>query len=610
MSTDTSTIAPAPTASAALSASTYQAILARQSLIEMQARERARALLDAGSFHELLGPFDHLESPWLPLQGVVCQADDGAVIARGTLDGAPAVVLAIESAFQGGSIGEVSGAKLAAALELALRDCEAGRPVLPVILFETGGVRLQEANLGLAVIAEIQAAIVALRRHVPVVGVIAGMVGCFGGMSLAAALCSHLIMTRQGRLGMNGPEVIEQEAGIDELNASDRRLIWSMIGGAQRAATGLVDILVEDDAAQIAAAVRAACASGKPARVRSEQIAHYLDLLAQVDPQHIDPEIMRTLWTRPGDGSPPAQGTNSVKSQETNQNTNQSTNHGTTRTHAETSPGFERTRGEIWFAALAGASATPAPVLSGDGALHGEARNETVHFIAVVPDPAQRFARARDNVVGLEQGWRLAQAVRAVIDADAAAQVKRPIVALVDVKSQAYGRREELLGIHLACAAAVDAYASARLAGHPVIALIVGPAMSGAFLAHGYQANRILALDAPGTMVHAMGREAAARVTRRSLEALDALGETVIPMAYSMKAYKQLGLLSGLLEGIDADAPDADDLAQVRAALAAAIADARHAPRDLSVRLQSDAARKNRAASIEVRRRLALQWPA
>ena len=561
----------------------YQAILARQSFIEMSARERARTLLDAGSFNELLGPFDHLESPWLPLQGVVCQADDGAVIARGMLAGAPAVVLAIESAFQGGSIGEVSGAKLAAALELALRDCEAGRPVLPVILFETGGVRLQEANLGLAVIAEIQAAIVALRRHVPVVGVIAGMVGCFGGMSLAAALCSHLIMTRQGRLGMNGPEVIEQEAGIDELNASDRRLIWSMIGGAQREATGLADTLVDDDAAQITAAVRAVFASGKAAQARSEQIERYLGLLARVDPRHVDPEIMRTLWNQPDDGSRPAVQSTSAAASE-----------------------FERTRGETWFAALAGTSMTSAPVLSGDGELGAE----KARFISVVPDPTQRFVRARDNVVGLEQGWRLAQAVRAVMEADAAAATKRPIVALVDVKSQAYGRCEELLGIHLACAAAVDAYASARLAGHPVIALIVGPAMSGAFLAHGYQANRILALDAPGTMVHAMGREAAARVTRRSLQALDELGETVIPMAYSMKAYKQLGLLSGLLEGIDADAPSTGDLEQVRAALAAAVADARNAPRDLSVRLQSDAARKNRAASIEVRRRLAQQWPA
>src|SRR6185437_1948278 len=80
--------------------------VAHESFIELTARERARQLLDAGTFRELLGPFDRMTSPWLPLQGIVCQADDGAVIARGTIGGEPAVVCAIESAFQGGSIGE------------------------------------------------------------------------------------------------------------------------------------------------------------------------------------------------------------------------------------------------------------------------------------------------------------------------------------------------------------------------------------------------------------------------------------------------------------------------------------------------------------------------
>ena len=272
------------------------AFVARQSFIELTARERARHLLDSGTFRELLGPFDRLTSPWLPLQGIVCQADDGAVIARGTIGGAPALVCAIESAFQGGSIGEVSGSKIAAALELARRDCERGKIVRPVIVFETGGVRLQEANLGLAVIAEIQAAIVALRRYVPVVGVIAGMVGCFGGMSLAAALCTRLVMTRQGRLGMNGPEVIEQEAGIDELDASDRRRIWELIGGEQRVATGLADHLVEDDAEAIGAAVGASFSAGVPAVHRTEAVDHYLALLADVDPQTISPASMRTLF--------------------------------------------------------------------------------------------------------------------------------------------------------------------------------------------------------------------------------------------------------------------------------------------------------------------------
>ncbi|CAB3802263.1 Malonyl-S-ACP:biotin-protein carboxyltransferase MADC [Paraburkholderia ultramafica] len=279
-------------------ASAHSAPLLRDSFIELPARERARSLLDAGSFRELLGPFDKIESPWLPLQGVVCQADDGCVIARGTIGGEPAVVAAIESAFQGGSIGEVSGSKIAAALELALRDCERGKLVRPVVLFETGGVRLQEANLGLAVIAEIQAAIVALRRHVPVVGVIAGMVGCFGGMSLAAALCSYLIVTKQGRLGMNGPEVIEQEAGIDELDASDRRRVWQLIGGEQRTATALADQLVDDDADAVRAALHAAFTHGVPPAHRSEQVDTFLKRLAQIDPASVTPESMRDVFNR------------------------------------------------------------------------------------------------------------------------------------------------------------------------------------------------------------------------------------------------------------------------------------------------------------------------
>ncbi|MFC0396944.1 biotin-independent malonate decarboxylase subunit gamma [Paraburkholderia rhizosphaerae] len=265
------------------------------------------------------------------------------------------------------------------------------------------------------------------------------------------------------------------------------------------------------------------------------------------------------------------------------------------------------TRGAQWFRAFAGEPATKAPVWSADAALG----NETARFIAVVPDPDGRFPRATDNVVGLEQGWLLARAVRDAMTQDHAAANKRPIIAIVDVKSQAYGYREEMLGVHLACAAAVDAYAAARDAGHPVVALIVGPAMSGAFLAHGYQANRILALDAPGTLVHAMGKDAAARVTRRTVEELDALGETIVPMSYSMASFAKLGLLDSLIDGIDADAPRSTDVDRVRGLLADAARDARaDKSRGLSHRLESEAAHKTRAASIDVRRRLAQQWDA
>ena len=271
--------------------------LSRTTFTELSARDRARALLDAGTFRELLDPFERLESPRLAPQGIVPQSDDGVVVARGALDGEPAVVLAIEGLFQGGGIGEVSGAKIAGSLELALRDAERGTPTRPVLLLETGGIRLQEANLGLLAIAEIHAAILALRRHVPVVGVIAGWVGCFGGMSIAAGLCSRLIMTRKGRLGLNGPEVIEQEAGVAELDSADHRMIWSTIGGEQRTAIGGADMLVEDEVTAVADAVRAAFADGLPAEHRSTQLGRYQARLAAIDPsQPLDGSALRALW--------------------------------------------------------------------------------------------------------------------------------------------------------------------------------------------------------------------------------------------------------------------------------------------------------------------------
>ncbi|OLS61735.1 biotin-independent malonate decarboxylase subunit beta [Pseudomonas putida] len=273
-------------------------LLNSRSFVELGARERARALLDAGSFRELLGPFDRLMSPWLPGQGIVPQADDGVVIAKGTLNGQPLLVAAIEGAFQGGSMGEVGGAKIAGALELAVEDNRNGIPTAAVLLLETGGVRLQEANLGLAAIAEIQAAIVELRQFRPVVGLIAGSVGCFGGMSIAAGLCSHLIVTREARLGLNGPQVIEQEAGIDEYDSRDRPFIWSLTGGEQRHACGLADSYIADDVEQLRAALVTALAAGEPALPRSRRYADFLALLNKLgaDCEQLDARRVRAIY--------------------------------------------------------------------------------------------------------------------------------------------------------------------------------------------------------------------------------------------------------------------------------------------------------------------------
>lgn len=272
-------------------------LLHKQSFIELGARDRAKAILDQGSFRELLDPFDQMMSPWLPKQNIVPQADDGVVIIKGTIHQHPVVVASMEGHFQGGSLGEVSGAKIAGALELAVEDNQKGIPTTAILLLETGGVRLQEANLGLAAIAEIQAGIVALRQYQPVIAIVAGSVGCFGGMSIAAGLCSYIIMTQEGRLGLNGPQVIEQEAGLEEYDAKDRPFIWSITGGEQRFHSGLVDAFVEDDSQHIQQQVITYLEQGLPDQHRSQKYSFYLEKLQQVDTStQSTPQQVRELY--------------------------------------------------------------------------------------------------------------------------------------------------------------------------------------------------------------------------------------------------------------------------------------------------------------------------
>ena len=255
-------------------------------------------------------------------------------------------------------------------------------------------------------------------------------------------------------------------------------------------------------------------------------------------------------------------------------------------------------RGLQWFNALSGDAAPVSGLPNSLKVADGVLGDQPVRFIAVVTDPQNRFPRARNGEVGLLEGWGLAKAVDEAIDTGD----KRPLIAIVDVPSQAYGRREEALGIHQALAAAADSYARARLAGHPVIALLVGKAMSGAFLAHGYQANRLIALRDPGVMVHAMGKASAARVTLRSVEELEALAASVPPMAYDIDSYASLGLLWETLSVSQIEQPTVQDVERVGDCLVSAIKDI-ETP-DLSSRLGAT----HRAASSHVRQLLREQW--
>ena len=213
---------------------------------EASARQRVAALLDAESFEEFVGPEQRAMSPHLPLFDLPRAFDDGIVVGRGRLDGRRVYLAAQEGRFMGGAFGEVHGAKLVGLLRAAMTE----KPVAVLILFDTGGVRLQEANAGETAIAETMRAIVDLRRAgIPVVGLVGGRAGCFGGGGLIAGTCSRLAVSEGGRISVSGPEVIETNKGAEAFDSKDRALVWRTMGGKHRRLTGGADVFCDDTVA-------------------------------------------------------------------------------------------------------------------------------------------------------------------------------------------------------------------------------------------------------------------------------------------------------------------------------------------------------------------------
>jgi malonate decarboxylase beta subunit len=216
----------------------------KRSYYEDSARERLLGLLDDGSFREILPPTERVVSPHLRQLDTPAAFDDGIIVGRGTLDGNPVLVAAQEGGFMGGAVGEVHGAKLTGLLERALDE----RPAAVLLLVESGGVRLHEANAGLIAVSEVMRAVLAVRAAgIPVIVLDGGQFGCFGGMGIVSRLCDAVVMSEEGRLGLSGPEVIETTMGVEEFDSRDRALVWRTVGGKHRYLLGEAAVLVDDD---------------------------------------------------------------------------------------------------------------------------------------------------------------------------------------------------------------------------------------------------------------------------------------------------------------------------------------------------------------------------
>jgi malonate decarboxylase beta subunit len=229
------------------------------SYYEANARERLDGIVDPGSFREILPPTARTLSPHLQALDLPAAFDDGVAIGAATLLGHPILIAAQEGGFMGGAVGEVQGAKIVGLLERARSERVAG----VVLLLESGGVRLQEANAGLIAVSEVIRAICATRvAGIPVIAAIGGQYGCFGGMGIAAACCTRTVMSEEGRLGLSGPEVIETANGVEEFDSCDRALVWRTVGGKHRYLLRDCDVLVDDRLDAFRAALGAAVPAG------------------------------------------------------------------------------------------------------------------------------------------------------------------------------------------------------------------------------------------------------------------------------------------------------------------------------------------------------------
>jgi malonate decarboxylase beta subunit len=201
-------------------------------------------LVDAKSFNEILPPETSTPSKHLAALDLAGAFDDGVVIGSAKLNGKRVYLAAQEGQFMGGAVGENHGAKIVGLLKKAIHD----KPDAVILFVDSGGVRLHEANAGLIAISEIMRAVLDTRAAgIPVVALVGGTCGAFGGMGIVTCICSAIVISEEGRLALSGPEVIETVAGVEEFDSKDRALVWRVTGGKNRYLMGDAAYLVDDD---------------------------------------------------------------------------------------------------------------------------------------------------------------------------------------------------------------------------------------------------------------------------------------------------------------------------------------------------------------------------
>jgi propionyl-CoA carboxylase beta chain len=177
---------------------------------KLTARERIDILLDPGSFHEIDAFATRSEGEFSP---------ESVVTGWGTVDGRTVFVFSQDFTVQGGSVGQVHGAKICKVLDMAMKN---GAPVIGIN--DSGGARIQEGVDSLWAYGEIFTRNTLASGVIPQISVIMGP--CAGGAVYSPAITDFVFMVdKTSHMFITGPQVIEAVTG-EEVSFED-------LGGAK-----------------------------------------------------------------------------------------------------------------------------------------------------------------------------------------------------------------------------------------------------------------------------------------------------------------------------------------------------------------------------------------
>ena len=181
----------------------------------ISAKERIKLFVDEGSFVEIdsgLASNDPLNfKDKIPYRDRLEEnrkksgLEEAAISGEAMVEGRPVIIVIMDFAFMGGSMGSVVGEKVMRAAEAAL---EKKIPLITVA--SSGGARMQEGIFSLMQMARVSAAIAKLNESgILYISILADPT--FGGVTASFAMLGDVIIAEpRSLIGFAGPRVIEQ----------------------------------------------------------------------------------------------------------------------------------------------------------------------------------------------------------------------------------------------------------------------------------------------------------------------------------------------------------------------------------------------------------------